>query len=177
MEKFPDGQKQTQEREKKPVRVKTARGSVYTYLSDGRTQRYKEATGVLEEPMDILVFIPPWDVIGSEAKKRYPEIFSEVGGDAQFTQDLLQYVQGPEKTIRVGDAQGNVLSDMNNSGQLYLYFITRKDGKMHVDFTLPVSREPKIGYSTFDYRENRDEKNMTRPERHIGNKVVEIING
>lgn len=45
-----------QERQK-PAEVITARGSVYRYLSDGRTQRFKTATGELHEPQDTLVFI------------------------------------------------------------------------------------------------------------------------
>jgi hypothetical protein len=59
----------------KPTRLVTAKGSVYTYLPDGRTQRYKAATETLEAPQDLLVFMPPWNTIETKAKELYPEVF------------------------------------------------------------------------------------------------------
>lgn len=53
----------------KPSEIITEKGSVYRYLPDGRTQRYKAITNVLNEPMDVMVFVPPWELIKDQYEK------------------------------------------------------------------------------------------------------------
>ena len=43
--------------------VITSKGSRYDYLPDGRTQRFKTVTGELNDPQDLLVFIPSFDFV------------------------------------------------------------------------------------------------------------------
>lgn len=42
--------------------VETEKGSVYTYLPDGRTQRFKKAANETYSPQDAIVFIPDWGI-------------------------------------------------------------------------------------------------------------------
>ena len=161
--------------EKRPVELTTERGSVYQYLPDGRTQRFKTATGELNEPQDTLVFIPPYDLIGTQAVKAYPKIFNGVENETQFTQILLEYAQTSGKTIRVINGKGVELKDAQEvatAGQIFLYFVDKNNPKSN--FFLPASKEPKLGYSTYDTRKYTDEQGGTIRERHMGNKVIDI---
>jgi hypothetical protein len=160
----------------KPKSLTTAKGSIYTYLPDGRTQRYKKATETLEAPQDLLVFIPPFEKVIDKARELYPNFFTNIENDTQFQQLLLEYMtKDGTKTIRPGADQQEIYSLIGTPRdlQVFLYFIDKIKNK--VDFILPTSREAKIGYNTFDARKFYDEgaKQHMR-ERHIGNKVVSI---
>lgn len=158
----------------KPVSFTTAKGSVYTYLPDGRTQRFKEATGESLDPQDVCVFLPPYEEIYAEAKKRFPEIFAEVDNHILFKQLILDYQNRDGLTIRVTDSKGNEITtndQLTNVGEVYMYFIDKNNSKNN--FYLPVSKEPKIGYNTFDTRIYKED-GQTKKERHLGNKVVDI---
>lgn len=165
----------------KPTEIRTLQGSVYKYLPDGRTQRFKTATGELNEPMDTITFIPPWDVFREMmAKMPHPKIidkiFDNVGGQAGYDQILLEYAQGKGKTIRVIDERGNELGSPQNlagAEKVFLHFVDKVNPEN--SFTLPVSKDPTINYSTFDTRKYIDPKTgETMREQHIGNAVTEI---
>ena len=161
---------------RKPKTVTTSKGSIYTFLPDGRTQRYKTAEGKMEAPQDLLVFIPPWENIAQKAKELYPEIFSSIDNAIQFEQLLLEYmVKGSPKTIRPAIDGNETYSLVGTTPEatVFLNFINKETKR--VDFALPTSREPKVGYSTFDARKFLDiTDNITKRERHIGNKIVSI---
>ncbi len=162
-------------KKRNPVEVTTARGSTYKYLPDGRTQRYKKAIQELNEPQDILVFIPPWDLINEDALKIYPEIFQGIENQPQYEQLLLKYAQIDGHTMRVVDLNGNELrsnKEISEKDRVLLAFIDRADPKN--TFTLPISITPKIGYITFDTRKFVDQDGETKRQRHIGNEVVDI---
>jgi len=168
---------ESQEKVPKPKSVTTARGSVYTYLEDGKTQRFKKAEESLKEPQDLLVFIPPWETIADKALELYPYIFEGVDNSVQFEQVILEYAQDQtgKKTIRpaINSEEVYSLVDRDPSEQVFLNFIDKENKR--VDFILPTSREPKIGYSTFDARMFYDEETGNRMrERHIGNEVISI---
>lgn len=168
--------------EKKPKRVITSRGSVYTYLDDGRTQRFKEATGEMQEPMDLLVFVPPWEVIAEEARKRYPNL-SGIENDNLFNQFLLEVLHGYDShyhktAIGKSDGSGVPLSraTSNNQiagsafGKVFLVLMPR-EGSGVDQIALPVSVEPKEGWRTYDQGVTSDGKSTIR---HLGNKVVRV---
>jgi hypothetical protein len=161
---------------KRPKSITTAKGSVYSYLEDGRTQRYKLANETLESPMDLLVFIPPWEQIADKAKELYPDIFAGIENETQFEQLMLEYMEKRgKKTIRpaVGTQETYSLANMSSDTQVFLNFVDKENRR--VDFVLPTSREPKIGYKTFDARKYIDpDTRESMKERHIGNKVVKI---
>lgn len=104
----------TNEAEKKPTSVVTARGSQYTYLEDGRTQRWKAATDEKYEPQDILVFIPPWEQIAEKAKELYPEIFKEIETQAQFEYILLVYIHSKESAVRPIDTHERTVHSLSD---------------------------------------------------------------
>ena len=162
------------ETERKPKEVVTAKGSIYKYLPDGRTQRIKVATGETMEPQDVLVFIPPWDLIKSEAQRIYPKIFGGIENELQYEEELLHFAQDPNKTMRVVDLEGNELrtnAEVAAHEKIFIAFVDKQFPEN--SFYLPVTATPKIGYSTFDTRKYGEGEDM-RIERHMGNKVVEI---
>ncbi|MBA3733555.1 hypothetical protein H0W91_04270 [Patescibacteria group bacterium] len=161
----------------KPTEFVTDKGSIYKYLPDGRTQRFKKATNEKLDIQDICVFIPPWDEISIEAKKRFPKILGGVEdyNDIMFQQILLDYQNLDGFTIRVMDSKTNEIttsSQLAEAGEVYMYLIDKNNPDR--TFYLPVSKEPKVGYNTFDTRKYIDDKGITTRERHIGNKVVNI---
>ncbi len=157
------------------VEFKTAKGSVYRYLPDGRTQRFKAATGELEESQDVMVFIPPLEAIQNQAKKLYPELSEVFDSPIQYNQFLLNYVHGKEKTVRISDAKGNELGtneEIRKAGKVFLHFIDKT--KHSSDFSLPVFNEPKIGFQTYDSRRFVGKDGEPMKEHHIGNIVTDI---
>ena len=162
-------------KEEEPRSITTANGSTYTYLNNGKTQRYKKATETLQEPQDLLVFIPPWDKIAEKAKVMYPDIFVGIENEIQFEQLILAYNQkGSGKTIRPSSngQEVNSSAEIERDDLVFLNFID-KITKV-VDFTLPTSRKPKMNYSTFDTRKYTGEDGNVFREKHIGSKITSI---
>ena len=158
---------------KKPKSIITAKGSKYTYLDDGRTQRYKKVSNETSEPQDLLVFIPPWEKIRESAISHYPHIFKGIENQVQFEQVVLDYMH-KGKTIRPVNKEGKVLETTQKLAageEIFLAFINKEDGNV---FHLPVSKRPKIGWLTFDTRLYTDESGAIMRERHIGNAVTRI---
>jgi hypothetical protein len=160
---------------RKPTEIITAMGSVYKYLPDGRTQRFKTATGELSEPQDTIVFIPPFETIKDWALKAYPKIFKGIENEAQYEALLVHYVHGGNKTIRVTDQTGKELTNNTEAAKAerVLAALVDKDDTTQ-SFYLPVSREPKIGYNTYDTTKYKDENGETVRDKHLGNKVTDI---
>lgn len=164
-------------RQEKPKisEVVTARGSIYKYLPDGRTERFKTATQEQNNAQDVLVFIPPYDLVIEQARKLYPEIFRGIENQILYEQLLLEYAQGKGRTIRVVDEKGKELSsnkEVELAARAFAYFVDKQNQKN--SFFLPISKEPKIGYQTYDTRKYKDADGETYRERHLGNKVTEI---
>lgn len=158
----------------KPIEFTTAKGSVYTYLPDGRTVRFKKATNEKLEPQDVCVFLPPWTEINTKAQEIYPEIFVGIENEVQFEQVILPYAQLPGYSMKVCDKEGSELTtnaDVAKADQIFVLFLDKKNPNK--SFYLPASGEPKVGYSTFDTRVyEKDGKKMR--STHIGNKIVGI---
>ncbi len=163
---------------RKPKSITTAKGSVYTYLPDGRTQRFKTVDGKMEAPQDILVFIPPWNTLANKAKQMYPEIFESIEDEMQFEQLLLQYAQLKGFVIIPVTADGMKVKSLNElatNESLYLAFGVKNGDTQKIHFSLPVGKEPQLDWKTFDTRKFYDETDgILKREIHIGNKVVSI---
>lgn len=132
----------------------TAKGSVYTVLPDGRTQRFKTATKEQNEPQDLTVFVK----------------FK----DAAQEQDFLEGVQRSETSgtkVYVIDKQGNKYDTNAQAAGKDVRLALVKDGKV-ID-TAETSTTPKIGYNTFDQRRFEKDGEKYR-QAHLGNKVVKI---
>lgn len=158
-----------------PSEFTTNMGSVYKYLPDGRTQRFKTATGELSQPQDTIVFIPPFGMIKDWAIKIYPEIFKGIENEAQYEALLVHYVHGGNKTIRVTDQTGKELANNAEAAKAekLLIALVDKDNPKQ-SFYLPVSIEPKVGYNTYDTTKYKDKNGKTIRNKHLGNKVISI---
>ena len=136
------------------VSFETAKGSVYTVLPNGKTQRFKTATKEQNEPQDLTVFV----------KFKNP---------AQ-EQDFLEGVQRSETSgtkVYVIDKQGNKYDTNEQAAGKDVRLALVKDGKV-ID-TAETSTTPKIGYNAFDQRRFEKDGEKYR-EAHLGNKVVKI---
>ena len=159
----------------KPTQFTTAMGSIYTYLPDGRTKRFKTATNESMEAQDICVFIPPFEKIAKDAKRLMPDIFEKIQTQSQFEQLLLGHIHYKGYTVLVVDGDRNEINshdEFKKAQNVFLAFIDTKNPKN--SFTLPVSKDPVVGYNTFDTRFFNDASGVPKREVHIGNKVIEI---
>lgn len=160
---------------KKVIRFKTAQGSIYEYLPDGSTRRFKTAANEQHEAKDAIVFIPPWDVIQEGAKQNYPKIFEHIDSEGLFESLLIDYVHTPGKTIRITDGQGYELSnnqEIQSADRVFILCLDKNDASS--SFYLPVLRDPKIGYQTYDTSKYVAQDGKTYRDKHVGNKVTEI---
>jgi len=89
--------------QKRPVSFETAKGSVYRYLPDGRTQRYKKAEGKEYEPQDVVVFIPDWNTLSKVASKEFLASFDN--NPLEYEQTVIGYTH-TRKKIYVVDQDG-----------------------------------------------------------------------
>ncbi len=154
--------------------IRTAKGSEYRYLEDGRTQRYKKVEDKLYDPQSILVFVPDYKWVLENAPA---ELLKQLGeNEIQYTESLLDYIRNGEKDCYLLDDQGNKIETTADfkkvEGNVYLA-LGQKD---KIDLTIPVSLFPRIGYNTYDTRKYKDEvSGQMKRERHLGNKVIDII--
>lgn len=145
-------------KEIKPVTFKTGKGSVYTYLPDGRVERFKTVEGKKYPAQDLIVFVK----------------FK----DSEQEQNFLEGVQDRERSgtkVYVIDKQGNKYSKNSDikGKEVFLALVETKTNKV-ID-TVATKQEPTIGYNTYDesrYVENGEPMRSM----HIGNKVTEISN-
>lgn len=170
----PESVRQPEKRESPAIdRVITANGSVYKYLPDGRIQRFKKAEGKLYEPQNMLVFVPDFDWVQKNAPAKVKALFGD--SPAQYEQTMLEYVQGKGKKNFIVDASGKKLETNEEiaaaSGPVFLTF---GEGEK-IDFFIPVTIKPRLGWYTFDARKYKEGGEYKR-EVHLGNKVVEVIN-
>ncbi len=151
--------------------IETAKGSIYQYLPDGRTQRFKKVENKEYEPQDVIVFIPDWDTVLKKAPKEFIEKFEN---QTEYDQLLLKYAQ-KEKIYPINE-KGEKLKDNNHKNSSQEIFIAlNKKGKESPDYIIPVSKTPIINYKPYDTRKyfNEDEKVFER-DQHIGNRIVNI---
>lgn len=163
--------------------IETEKGSMYRYLPDGRTQRYKKVEDKYYEPQNALVFIPDW----AQVSKNAPDnILRKLGENAvQYNQIILEYAQKKEEgnKIYIVDKEGSKLETnqaiKETEGPVFLWFGRRekndKKDKLIQDFAIPVSSEPKKGYQTFDTRKYKTKEGIIMREVHIGNRVKDIV--
>jgi hypothetical protein len=152
--------------------VVTARGSIYKYLNDGRTQRYKYATGETHEPQNLLVYVPDFSLVKAHAPQGLQGKLGE--DDFSYEQILLDYVHS-EKTYVVNGQGRRIenLADALKESRLYFALINKQTGEAYAHIS--VSLVPKIGYSTYDTRKWEEKPGEWRREVHLGNKVIKIV--
>ena len=149
--------------------VVTGHGSIYRYLPDWTTQRYKTAEKSLRDPKDVLVYIPSFDKIKGSIPEEAQKYIGSTESD--YENVLLEYIHDTDKDVFVVNRDGKIIENnkaiADDGGRIYLAF----GAKGKVDFYIPVSHTPVVGYSSFDKK--------TEPDgswrRHLGNKVVKIM--
>ena len=119
----------------KVVSFKTEHGSVYTYDSDGKTTRFKTASGEQLERQNITVFIP---LTGLE-EAEYLEAYHL--NEHSHTKVYVLERQPDDSPKKIRD-----VSEIGDPSRIYLGII--KAGK--VIKTTPASLRPIVGYNAFD---------------------------
>jgi len=159
-----------------PKQIVTEQGSIYRWLPNGTTQRFRVAINTLLEPQDAIVFIPPYQLlkISYSNQNAFERIFWE--NELKFEQLILKYAQTKWHIIHIVSCTGKRLEtnqEISWEKNIYLAFWKKWDTSYHFHF--PVSKEAKIWYYTFDTRTYTDGTWEQMTERHIWNKVREII--
>lgn len=148
----------TQVVDKNQITFKTGKGSVYTYLPDGKIQRFKTVENKQYEPQDLIVFVK----------------FKNFGQEQNFLAGVQDRKRSGTK-VYVIDKQGNTYSknaDIKDK-DVALALVDTKTNKV-IDI-VETKKEPTIGYSTYDERRYVENGEPMR-SMHIGNKVTEISN-
>lgn len=160
---------------KPPKSVTTAKGSVYTYLDDGRTQRFKSVEGEMKEPQNVLTFIPRIDSIGDwEHFERLPDWIKENDNDQVMEILASDYIHNPNKRVVLTNESNEIVrsnADATKAKSLLLQFVDNATNQ--TEFALPVSSKPEIGATTYDAR-YFDKDGKEHMSAHIGNAVTSI---
>jgi hypothetical protein len=144
---------------KKVKSFKTAKGSVYTYDNDGKTTRFKTATGERLPRQDITVFV---DLNQDEEDTVLSGYLH--GGDKNAKVYILELGQPGEQPTVLRD-----IRDVRNQSKVALAVI--EDGTYKL--LKKASSQPVVGWNTFDHR-HYQENGEWFSDRHLGNKVTEI---
>jgi hypothetical protein len=154
----------TNHAEAQPRRIKsfrTAKGSVYTYDEDGKTTRFKTATGEQNTKQDITVFAD----LTPEEEQEFLHAYRHVNPEDR---DSKVYVleRQPDNTPKIL----RDISEVKDPDRIYLGII--KNGV--ITTAKEASLQPFLGANVFDTRQYKDARGQTMTERHLGNKVVDI---
>jgi len=138
----------------------TARGSRYAYDSEGKTTRFKTATGEQHERQDITVFanLNPDEEQEFLKSNHHPDTEKQV--DKIYV--LERQPDGTPKILRD-------IAEVSDQSSVFLGILKGDQWGL----IKPASIKPVMGYNAFDMRSyQEDGKTMT--ERHLGNKVASI---
>ncbi len=139
---------------------KTAQGSVYTYDQDGKTTRFKTATGEPQARQDLTVFVDLTPDESQEFLHAYHHVRKE---DKNSKIYILE--RQPDNTPKIL----RDISEVQYQDRIYLSIV--KNGV--ATSIKKASVKPVIGHHVFDTRQYH-ENGQTMTERHLGNKVVDI---
>ena len=137
------------------ISFETAKGSIYTVLPDGRTQRFKTVTGEQNEPNDLIVFVK----------------FKDDTQEQRFLRGVQDNKSGTK--VYVIDEKGNKYSKNADIRGKDVRFALVDEKTNTVLETVETKQEPTIGYNVYDERRFTKDNEQYR-EKHIGNKVTKI---
>ena len=161
---------------KLPKSVTTSKGSVYSYLDSGKTQRFKTVESETKEPQDVLVYIPQISSLKTWKNfARLPEWIKEYNNDQVMETLASDYVHNKTKAVIVGDGSYKTINnnqEARGAENLFLFFFDKNTKE--IEFALPVSVDPSIGSTTFDARTYKGDDGNEKYSCHIGNEVVNI---
>jgi hypothetical protein len=155
--------------------IETSQGSVYKYLSDGTTQRFKKTESKEFKPQDLMVYIPDFDYI--RARTEWSSLVERFENDEHlYNQTLLKTTHG-EGDAYVVDFDFNPpkilqTNEEVRAGKKVSLVCIFRDGTPRL--SIPISPKPLIGFMTYDERTFTGDDGKSYRENHIGNKVTKI---
>jgi len=145
--------------ENPPVKsFKTAQGSIYSYDAEGKTRRFKTATGEQFERQDLTVFVN----LSLDEEQDYLQAYRGEGESKAKVYVVKRQADDSPKILRD-------VSQVNNPDRIYLAIV--KDNK--ITQLKKASLRPVKEWNSFDTRQFKQD-GQTMTERHLGNKVIDI---
>lgn len=158
--------------------VVTAKGSRYTYLPDGTTQRYKTVEHLQCEPQQLLVYIPDYQYAQAKGWDHITNKFDDEFSYNQFILSAIRWnaVNGNQTYIVDAGVEPIAFLETNEQVRAAIHptFICMSKNEQN-NLAIPISSKPLIGFNTYDQRRFTDEAGQPRTEKHFGNAVVEIV--
>lgn len=150
-----------------PQSFTTSKGSVYTYLPDGRVERFKTATGERFDKADICVFYD--------------------GTDPYLQQAVVDSVYSVVQTVHTylvdhspdGTTFPARLTDIKDPSKLevQVWWDGKDGGEPELQFRQPVQLHPAIGLSPLEFKTTEIEPGFALQDPiHAGNAVTSITN-
>ncbi len=156
----------------------TEKGSVYRYLKDGRTQRYKKLEDKNYEPQDAIVFVPNYERLKQLYTGNERAFISKFGeNELQYNQVLLKFLYEDAKVYIVDGDTSEILDtneEIKKARRVFLYFIDKKAKSKEPILQLPVSKIPKLGYQPYDTHVFYNSDGQRVRSRHLGHKIIKI---
>jgi hypothetical protein len=158
----------------------TELGSTYTYLPDGTTQRFRQVDEELKAPQQAVVFVPPFERIIRCAPDSVKPFLGE--NPYHYHRKLVTYVQkigDPTLKVRIVDLGGGELrvlwtnQEIAAAGdEVYLAFYSNR---YTIDFTLPVSKHPHVGFFPFDTTRKHIGDHKYETTVHLGSEITKVV--
>lgn len=157
-----------------PKKIITAEGSEYTYLENGKTQRFKTVEQDMKEQQDVLVFIPRINSLKEWAHYDHLPNWVKEYTDDQVKEILArEYVHNTSRRVFLVDGSGKIIRN-NQEASVASELLLSFGNQETTDFALPVSTDPSLGSNTFDARFFKNEAGEDVYSCHIGNTVINI---
>lgn len=141
---------------KQPESFETSQGSIYKYLPDGRTQRYKTAEGKGYDPQDLTSFVK----------------FKDLEQEQRFLSGVQEGYRNGTKVYLI-DKNGKIYNRNEEAAgkDVKLALVNYKTGE--VIETAKTTLTPEKGYKVFDQRRYKEGSQEFR-EKHLGNEITKI---
>lgn len=150
----------------------TERGSLYTYLPDGQTQRYVAARNEQRPPTDAIVFMPPIETLRELTPESHKGFLDE--SEELFKQRIAEYMRGAGESLpAIIDENGHKLRTNPEIKSARKVFIALCRNQQEVDFYIPVAKEPRVGFTPIETRKTVKGGEVTR-SWHQGHKITKI---
>jgi len=154
----------------------TEKGSVYSYLPNGKVQRFKTSENLIKTPYDITVFIPDFDWLVRNGPKEKWRQYAK--NPLEYSGNLTDYAYANGRKLTICDRDGNKTlenSQLNTEKDRFVAFCRQYKDSVKVDFHLPVSRFPQLGFRPYEFSYSQINKNgEAKKEHHLGHSITSI---
>jgi len=151
--------------------------ATYTLRPDGKTERFGQIPQEQGKPQDAIVFVPPWSVIKDAIPANLKLLF-EYNNEEEYQRMLIGYVQrtdNPRARIHIHNHDRIVLTSNREIQEQIeqVWLVLMKDNDT-LDLTLPVSKEPRIGWYPLDMTIVQLQDGVWETKWHLGSPITEI---